>query len=959
MNQTLSRKKLIEVALPLEAINKESAKEKSIRHGHPSTIHLWWARRPLAACRAVIFGQLVDDPSSVPEEFGTPEAQDKERRRLFTIIEKMVLWKSSHDEFILHQARVEIARSIARNKKLPFDSKMTRAQVLAFLDVHAPPVLDPFCGGGSIPLEAQRLGLRAYGSDLNPVALLITKALVELPSRFANATPINPTSRTQSKLKGTGAWEGARGLGADVRYYGNWMLDEAKKRIGAHYPLATIPPEQGGGTSTVIAWLWSRTVSCANPACKATIPLVRNFSLSTKSGRNVFVQPVVREKAVSFSIRTDGTPPPGTVRKRAVTCLVCGSQATLDYVRAEAQAGRMGAIPLATVAEAKRGRIYLAPDGATNRPLPQSVWKPDQEVEKESHDVNRLPLYGMFTWGDAFTERQLLALDTLATLVGEVRRKAKADAESAGMPIGKGLASGGKDALAYAEAVSHYLALGVSRFAMTGNALVAWNPHGEKAQKLFSRQAITMMWDFAETNPLGTATGSWESIIELVASPLEMMPLGGKGLVEQRDATTDIPAGLKPVVSTDPPYYDNIGYADLSDFFYVWLRRMLGEVYPQLTTTVLTPKKPELVAMSYRFDGGKEEAKSFFETGLGKAFDSIHRAQDHDYPLAVYYAFKQSDDEEDAPSDDDEGSASSTAASSGWETMLEGLVRAGFAVNGTLPMRTEMRTRQVAMGTNALASSIVLVCRPREAGARIATRQEFVRLLKAELPEALRKLQHGNIAPVDLAQAAIGPGMSVYSRFVKVVESSGESMPVRAALQLINQELALVLQHQETEFDSETRWAIDWFRQYGFSPGAFGDANLLATAKAVSVEALRDKGLVKSGQGKVQLVPHEQYPIEYDPLSDGRLSVWKFTHHLVNALVGENGSEANAAAIYCKAAGLHDQVKDLAYLLFSVCDAIGKTQDGVRAQQYNALVTSLPEIAKLCDKGKGGLDAFT
>ena len=424
------RKKLIEVALPLDAINKESAREKSIRHGHPSTLHLWWARRPLAACRAVLFASLVDDPSNdLPEE----EAKE-ERDRLFGILEELVKWENSNDENVLGRARKEIMRSTGGNP---------------------PPVLDPFCGGGSIPLEAQRLGLEAHGSDLNPVAVLITKALIEIPPKFAGKPPVNPESRAQ--IGNEGNWRGAKGLAEDVRYYGKWMRDEAEKRIGHLYP-------KGPNGETIIAWLWTRTVRCPNPACGATMPLVRSFRLSTKKNKKAWVEPVVDREAkeVRFEVKTgEGLPIDGTVNSRAATCLICSTVTPLHYVRAEAQQGRMEATSLAIVAKVGRGRKYLSPN-EQHEQIARSAkpeWKPEEKVTTLSHDVDRLPMYGMSSWGDAFTARQLVALTTLTDQVAEARQRALQDALAAGLPEeGTPLEKGGIGAQAYADAVATYLA---------------------------------------------------------------------------------------------------------------------------------------------------------------------------------------------------------------------------------------------------------------------------------------------------------------------------------------------------------------------------------------------------------------------------------------------------------------------------------------------------------------------
>ncbi|ABA21810.1 Protein of unknown function DUF1156 [Trichormus variabilis ATCC 29413] len=785
------RKKLIEVALPLEVINQESAREKSIRHGHPSTLHLWWARRPLAACRAVLFASLVDDPSSHPDQFPTEEAQKQERERLFEIIEQLVKWENVNNQEVLEKAKAEILKSTNNNP---------------------PPVLDPFCGGGSIPLEAQRLGLEAHGSDINPVAVLITKALIEIPPKFANQPPVNPESRKKS-LK-TQKWFGAQGLAEDVRYYGQWMRDEAFKRIGHLYPKVDLPQEYGGGEATVIAWLWARTVKCPNPACGAKMPLVRSFALSTKKGKEAWVEPIVdntqQPPVISFHVKTGkGKPPEGTVSRKGAVCVCCATPVSLDYIRSEGKAGRMSAKLMAIVAEGDHGRVYLSAnekhEAIAAKSLPE--WKPEASLPDNTRDI-RPQIYGMPTYGDLFTQRQLVALNVFSELIYEVRKKVITDVLSTGgVNDGLTLCEGGIGATAYGDVIATYLAFAIDKLADYCSSICTWNSGRDNIRDTFARQAIPMSWDFAETNPFSNSSGNFTLGIEQSAQVLNKVPACKKAKIAQKDATTNkIEAPL--VLCTDPPYYDNIGYADLSDFFYVWLRRSLGSIYPDIFKTLLVPKEKELVATPYRFNGNKEKAKVFFEQNLSNAFTRMREAAHCDYPLSIFYAFKQTEVDEDNELD---GNGVKAIASTGWETMLEGLIKAGFTITGTLPMRTERSSRTVSLNSNALATSIVLICRPRPETAPSTTRRQFVNYLKRELPDALQKLQQGNIAPVDLAQASIGPGMAIYSRYSKVLESDGTSMSVRTALQLINQTLDEFLAEQEGEFDAETRFALIWF----------------------------------------------------------------------------------------------------------------------------------------------------
>ena len=910
------KKKLIEVALPLEAINVEAAREKSIRHGHPSTLHLWWARRPLAACRAVLFASLVDDPSAHPEQYPTDEAQDIERQRLFRIIEELVKWDNSDNEAVVSAARAEIMRST---------------------DGAPPPVLDPFCGGGSIPLEAQRLGLEAQGSDLNPVAVLITKALVEIPVRFAGRSPVHPDAH--SGMLGAGMWRRAQGLAEDIRRYGAWMRARAQERVGQLYPQVALLPEHGGVPATVVAWIWARTVRCPNPACGADMPLVRTFWLSKKKGKSAWVLPIVDRMThtVRFEVRTGvGVPHEGTVDRRGATCVVCDSPVSLDHVRAEGRAGRIGRQLMAVVAEGPHDRVFVTPDDSQGLIADSAMpsWRPDVPLPSNPRDF-KTPNYGMTTFADLFTPRQLVTLGTFSDLVGEARSRVLADAIVAGLiDDGIALEDGGSGATAYADAVATYLAFALDKTTDTNTVLCTWQVDPPRLRATFGRQALPMTWDYAETNPFGGAAGDYELAAKSLTEVLDRLSPGTDSVVRQLDAQVlGLTAGPAPLISTDPPYYDNIGYADLSDFFYVWMRRCLSGVYPLLMSTLLVPKAQELVATPYRFEGNRQRAQEFFEHGLGTAFQRMREVHDARFPLTVYYAFKQTE-----TGDGDLGTAST-----GWETMLTGLLRAGFSIVGTWPMRSELNTRNVASGSNALASSIVLVCRPRSDAAIIATRSEFVTALRRELPNALRLLQHGNIAPVDLAQAAIGPGMGVFSAHSKVVEADGSSMSVRSALALINQVLDEVLSEQDSEYDSATRWALAWFEQQGFSQGAYGVADVLAKAKAISVDTLAHDGFVESGGGKVRLLRREELADDWDPATDKMLTVWEVAQYLVRAL--EGAGESGAAELLARVgAGYGEIARDLAYRLFAICEKRGWSRD---AMPFNALVVAWPEIAKL------------
>ena len=985
MTAVKTRKKLIEVALPLDAINKASAREKSIRHGHPSTLHLWWARRPLAAARAVIFSQMVDDPSeyvdvllsdpvkrraaerelkkrlaeheakrelagegSVAEPVPTLDEvlAEVERDRLFRIIEELVLWENTTNEQVLDRARAEIWQSWRRT--CADNADHPRAKDL-FDRNRLPAFHDPFAGGGALPLEAQRLGLEAYASDLNPVAVLINKAMIEIPPKFAGRPPVNPEARTDKSLFAR-EWKGAQGLAEDVRYYGKWMRDEAEKRIGHLYPKVEVTADMvnarpelkpyAGRKLTVIAWLWARTVKSPNPAfANVDVPLASTFMLSTKAGKEAYVEPLIERDGYRFTVRV-GKPKDAERAKRGTKlsrganfeCLMSGTPIASDHIYGEAQAGRMGARLMAIVAEGQRGRVYLPPaaehEAAAQKAEPE--WQPEVAMPENPRWFSP-PLYGLKTYGDLFTPRQLLALTAFSDLVQEARERLQHDALAASVPDdGTPLRAGGTGAGAYAEAVAVYLAFAQSKACNRNTSLCIWEQKMDRLVATFGRQALPMVWDYAETNPLAGAGGDLYGTVVSVGEVIDkQFNHSASGSALQADAVQQDLARDK-LISTDPPYYDNIGYADLSDFFYLWLRRSLRPVFPELFATVAVPKAEELVATPYRH-GSKEKAEAFFLGGMTQAMHRLAEQGHPAFPVTIYYAFKQSES----------GSQGGTA-STGWETFLDAVIRAGFAISGTWPMRTEQPKGLRAFEQNALASSIILVCRPRAATAPTATRREFVTALKAELPQALAHLQRGNIAPVDLAQAAIGPGMAVYTRYAKVLDAEGKPVPVREALAMINQVLDETLAEQEGDFDPDTRWALAWFEQQGFAEGEYGVAETLSKAKNTSVSGLVQAGILASKSGKVRLLKPEDLSRAWDPATDPRLTVWEMVHHLIRVL--EAGGESAAAELVAKLGAKAEIARELAYRLYTLCE---RKKRAAEALAYNGLVQSWPEISRL------------
>jgi len=948
----IAHKKLIEVALPLDAINKASAREKSIRHGHPSTLHLWWARRPLAAARAVIFAQLVDDPSAHPDIFPTEKAQEKERQRLFRIIEDLVLWENTTNEVVLQQARDEIWQSwrytCAENADHP------RAKEL-FDRYKLPAFHDPFAGGGTIPLEAQRLGLESYASDLNPVAVLINKAMIEIPPKFAGKPPVNPDARRDPQLFKK-EWKGAQGLAEDVRYYGKWMRDEAEKCIGHLYPKVEVTAEMAkerpdlkkyvGQKLTVIAWLWARTVKSPNPAfAHVDVPLASTFMLSTKPGKEAYVEPVIEGGGYRFTVKV-GKPKDtesaknGTKLSRGgnFQCLMSGTPFAPAYIKAEGMAGRMDARIMAVVVEGDRGRVYLAPTQEMEvvAGSASAAWKPDGAIVQDARAFTPT-IYGLTDWSDLFTPRQLAALTTFSELVQQARERAKRDGLASGLgDDGRPLVDGGTGATAYGDAVSVYLGFAISKLADRGSTICTWFTERDSTRNTFARQNLPMTWDYAELNTLLEGTGSFVGAVNWTAESIEGVAAGyGStfGLSIQADATAQSVSTGK-IVSTDPPYYDNVPYADLSDFFYVWLRRSPRPILPDLFSTLAVPKAEELVATYYRHDG-RAKAEAFFLNGMTQAMQRLAEQAHPAFPVTIYYAFKQ------AESDVAEGTVST-----GWETFLDAVIRAGFAISGTWPMRTELANRMRGKGFNALASSIVLVCRQRAANAPTAARREFVTALKAELPKALADLQRGNIAPVDLAQAAIGPGIAVFTRYSKVLDAQGKPLSVREALALINQTLDEALTEQEGDFDADSRWALAWFDHAGFAEGEYGVAETLSTAKNTSLAGLVEAGIVASSRGKVRLLKPEELPGDWDPTTDKRLTNWETVHHLIRAL--QAGGEGAAAALVAKLGGKAEIARELCYRLYTLCE---RKKRAPEALAYNGLVLSWPEITRLAREG--------
>lgn len=943
MTAIKSPKKLIEVALPLDDINVAAAREKSIRHGHPSTLHLWWARRPLAAARAVLFAQLVNDPG-YQRELGhgvnKKEAEIK-REKLFQIIRELVKWENTNNEEVLGRAREAIWDSWREtchlNRNHPQASDLFNPGKL-------PAFHDPFAGGGAIPLEAQRLGLESHASDLNPVAVMINKAMIEIPPKFSGQAPVGPRPAGEKQSDMLEDWTGAKALAEDVRRYGHWMREQAVKRIGHLYPKVKITQEMvterpdlkayEGDELTVIAWLWARTVKSPNPAFSdIDVPLVRSFVLSSKKGKEVWVEPVIENKSYDFTVRIGKKPTDaisGTVERTGAKCIMSQTAMPFSYVRAEAKAGRMKDKLMAVVAESSNGRVYLSPtsdiEQVARNATPDNV--PESNLPEKALGF-RVQEYGMLKHRDLFTPRQLVALTTFSDLVQEAREKATVDAKAAGMRADdQGLAQGGSGAEAYGDALAVYLAFALDKVVDRGSTITRWDPTPTQSGIIntFSRHAIPMTWDFSESNPLGNASGNFVSSTVLVAKVMDKFPCLVSGSITQSDAATQTISQNK-VISTDPPYYDNIGYADLSDFFYVWMRRALRNIYPSLFGTMAVPKTEELVATPFRH-GTKEKAETFFMNGMTRAIHNMAVHGHPSFPVSIYYAFKQSETKE--------GSTTST----GWVTFLEAVIQAGFSIDGTWPMRTELANRMIGSGTNALASSIILICRKRRNYADLISRRDFQRQLREEMPEALETMIGGQtgqtpIAPVDLAQAAIGPGMAIYSKYEAVLNQDGTRMSVHDALTLINRAITEYLSPDSGSFDADTQFCSSWFEQYGWGHGQFGEADTLARAKGTSVDGVKASGVAESGGGKVRLLRWSDYESDWDPTKDNRTPVWEACHQMIRRL--NNSGESAAGELLAKMPEKGEAIRQLAYHLYTLCE---RKKWAEEARAYNELIAS-------------------
>ncbi|PJM79043.1 DUF1156 domain-containing protein [Bifidobacterium scaligerum] len=898
MTDTPRRKKLIETGIPLKKINEESAREKSLRHGLPSTLHLYWARRPLATTRSILFAQLVDDPASHPEKFPTVEEQDEERSRLHRLMERLARWENINDAELYREANRLIEESSGKVA-----------------------VLDPFAGGGSIPLEAQRLGLESHASDLNPLPVILNKALIDFPARFCGQASVNPEAKISSVNR-------AEGMADDIRYYGKMLRDKAFDKVGHLYPKVK---DENGEERTVIAWIWARTVTNPNPANPVQVPLVRSWWLSKKKGHEAWIKPVIEDGTIRYEVQHNADGPTGdaegTVSAKGAISIIDETPIDLKYIRNEGKHGRLGNVLIAVVAEGDRGRLYISPDSQQSDAA--DVPKPDDipfELLPDKALGFRVQAYGFKMWSDLFTNRQLTVLTTLADTVSDVRGQVLKDALAKGLPQGEPLDAGGTGAQAYADAVSVYLALAVSRQTDRCSSIASWQNIGEKIRNVFARQAISMTWDYAEANPFSSKSGNFLGQVNWVMEAIQNVPSRPQGEAHQADAAARDYVNV--VVSTDPPYYDNIGYSDLSDYFYVWLRRMLRKVLPSTVLTALTPKTQELVANPYRHNG-RDGAAEFFVDGFNHVFAHIRETANTEMPMTVYYAYKQQDEK--------------SGTSTGWYALLDGLIKAGWEITATLPVHSERQGRTRQINSNALASSIVLACRPRPEDAPSVTMRIFNSVLRSELTEELRTLMTSGIDPVDLSQAAIGPGISVYSRYSRIREADGSDMPVQKALEIINRTVDEVMGDADSDYDPDTRFAVKWYQSYGWNQENTGMADQLARSCGTSPDTLVRGGMFEAAGGKSRLLTPAEMADEYwHPLQDDHVSLWEACIRMAGILDAKGVDKV--APVMAEAGELLplDYIRALGFRMYHEAEKRKDTEGAIR---FNNLVSMWDDLS--------------
>lgn len=897
------KKKLIEVAMPLDAINEISGHERYIHHGHPNTLHLYWARRPLSACKAVLFGQLIDDPSSHPDKFPTLDDQKKERSRLFEMMIQLIQWKNRNNKAIFTQALNEIKAS--NGGKIPT-------------------IYDPFSGGGSIPLEALRMGLVSKGSDLNPIAVMIGKSMLEVPNKFVGKHGVS--NELSSDLSG---------LADDIRFFGEKIKQNVLKKMDKNYPKHEVKNNSGTNSYTVCAYIWARTVPSPDPVFShVDVPLASTFLLNSKTNKEVILVPIIdKEKGkISYSLKSNCSndellnAKKGTKAARGAEffCILSNSAISNEYIRNQAEIGNLRNSLLAIIVESKNGKQYMLPNS-------EEIAAANCKRLEPLHN-NKLPQkqyigphrYGFKDFSDLYINRQNNVIIEFTNEIKNIEREIVLKAKKIGFKEDNiTLHEGGTGAQAYAEAIILYITFALSKGLDYWSSTCIWHNKNQQISHTFGRQAIPMTWDFVEANPFSNSSGNWMGFIDWVANAVENLPLNGSGEITLQDAK-EVDYNENTIISTDPPYYDNIPYADISDYFYSWIYPIIKNIFPKIFNSLATPKTDELVADIIRH-GSKDDAASFFLQGMTKAIKQMSLKSSSEVPTTIYYAFKQTEIEKEGVS------------SQGWSTFIEAIISAGYSVVGTWPIRTEMASRLRGSKSNALANSVVIVCRKKNNLLGTITRAEFIRQLKTELPKAISDLKAVNISPADIPQSSIGPGIGIFSRYQAVLENDDSHMSVKTALQLINRELG----DEEGEYDSETSFSITWFEQNGFNVGDFGSANNIANAKGISVNTLVHSGVAQSSGGKFSLLDRESLEDDWNPTTDKNLTIWECCQYLIKTI--ENKGEFETAKLMKQmGSGRAESAKELAYTLYDI--AANKRKDANEATAYNGLIASWSDL---------------
>lgn len=752
-------KKLIETALPIDEIGRAVQAEKKVRTGRPSALHMWWSRTSQPLARAVIFASLVDDPAEHPEEYPNRKAQDSERERLEDVLKALL--EATPEKEALEQAEEEIKK---------------------YVDPKAITYFDPFVGGGSIPIEAQRLGLNACGADLNPVATIISKALTEIPDRFKGRQPIHGGEGGQLQLN----WEGAEGLAEDIKFYGKLLTNQTYRKLKDLYPKF----KEGDGTETdPVAWIWARTIKCPNPSCGGQIPLAASYDLTTKKGSEAWTEPEIVDGKLAFRIihskrEKEKTAKAG--RTAVFKCPHCGETTTDAYVREYGKNNSFSNVMMAVVVDKDSKHSYFP---ATEEQIQAAGVHCNENVPHGELPLNTSnftpPEYGLTDYADLFTERQKVFLSTVKELLEAIQLVVEKEAEESGFSTdATPLREGGTGAFAYSQAIITYLAISVSKLLDRGSALTSWDSSaGGKIRNVFSRATMPMIWDFAETNPFSFSSGGLQKTIDAAADAVRTLPTGNSAKIFMRNAIEE--SGLKDtVLFTELPYYDKAEYANLSDFFYVWLRYFLHDTWPSLFHTVLTPKDEEISTFAYRWGGDKEKAKEVYADQIRKASARMYEASSNDLPGVIVFQYRRNIDPDIDPE---------KYVPNEWEVLAATLADSGFHIMASWPLG-RITSVDIRKAENK-GIPITIVVRKKAANAGQTTRRRFAIALRKEMPQIIEQLQENGVSDFDLRTCAVGRAWGIFTRYGRVLEADGNAMSAYSASCMIEHELDSCLNH--------------------------------------------------------------------------------------------------------------------------------------------------------------------